>query len=511
MFTVMRAIVTIGIIVLTGFTATYVAAGQEMQARDGAPLSGYVIQPEGDEFLIDLDARNQIAVGDLFSVVRVGEKIIHPVSGEVLGTHDSVKGVLKVTRVKEGYSVCLPVGAHSGIQRGDVIRRYQQVNAPSQTAVPLPLPVPAPASVPVPAPAPVPTPLPAVSAMPDAAPAAVGIVVNRAVESVASLLWTSEPFTGTPVGVEVGDFDGDGLQEIATAFTDRVEIGRLKNGNYQNLATLKIGVGTRSYALDAVDLNKDGRPELYVSAATTGSSLVGAVIEPVDGIYRITRKDIPWHMRRMTLPGEGLVLLGQKFGSRGKVFGGPIFRIQSRDGKLVEGPAYEVPRGVNLYDFTPLASVGGQKLFAVVGDDNYLNIIATDGRQLGISEETVGGSEAYIEMNDFVPNGGEGQFIYVKPRIEQNDKGEIVVPMNGGFSALSRVKFYTKSSLKALTWNGSALREAWHSAPEKSCLADYRFADAGNEGKNKLLTIVAFPDINIFEARKSVLHLYPLP
>jgi hypothetical protein len=42
-------------------------------------------------------------------------------------------------------------------------------------------------------------------------------------------------------------------------------------------------------------------------------------------------------------------------------------------------------------------------------------------------------------------------------------------------------------------------------------LADYRFADAGNEGKNKLLTIVAFPDINIFEARKSVLHLYPMP
>jgi hypothetical protein len=351
--------------------------------------------------------------------------------------------------------------------------------------------------------------VPAVSAIPDAVPAAVGIVVNRTVENVAGLLWTSAPFTGTPVGVEVGDFDGDGQQEIAVAFFDRVEIGRLKNGNYQHLATITIGAGTRSYALDAVDLNKDGRPELYVSAATSGSRLVGAVIEPIDGLYRITRKDIPWHMRRMTLPGEGVVLLGQRFGSRGKVFGGPIFRIQSRDGKLIEGPAYEVPKRVNLYDFTPLAAVGGQKLFAVIGDDNYLNIVAGDGKQLGISAETVGGSEAYIEMNDFVPNDGEGQFIYVNARVEQNDKGEIVVPVNSGFSALSRVKIYTKSYLKALTWDGSALREAWHSAPEKSCLTDYRFADAGNNAKNNLLTVVAFPDINIFETRKSVLHLYP--
>ena len=523
MFTIMRAIVTIVIIVLTGSAVTYATAGQEMPARDSAPISGYVIQPEGDEFLIDLDARQQIAVGDLFSVVRVGEKLTHPVTGELLGTHDSVKGVLKVTRIKTGYSVCLPVGAHSGIQRGDVIRRIQQINAPSQTAVPLPLPVPASSSVPAPAPlplplpssvtapAPVPAPLPAVSTLPDAAPAAGGILVNRTVENVAGSLWTSLPFTGTPVGVEVGDFDGDGLQEIAVAFFDRVEIGRLKNGTYQHLAAIKIGVGTRSYALDAVDLNNDGRPELYVSAATAGSSLVGVVIEPIDGMYRITRKDIPWHMRRMTLPGEGVVLLGQKFGSRGKVFGGPIFRIQSRDGKLIEGPTYEVPKKVNLYDLTPLAAVGGRKLLAVIGDDNYLNIVTAEGEQLGSSAEAVGGSEAYIEMNDFVPNGGEGQLVYVKARVEQNDKGEIIVPVNSGFSALSRVKIYTKSYLKALTWDGSALREAWRSAPEKSCLTDYRFADAGNEGKKNLVTIVAFPDTDFFEARKSVLHLYPLP
>ena len=486
MFTVMRAIVTIALMLLADSAVTCAAAGQEMAARQSAPLSGYVIQPEGDEFLIDLDARQQIAVGDLFTAFRPGEKIIHPITGEVLGTHDSVKGVLKVSRIKEGYSICTPVGVHAGIQRGDVIRRIVTPGEPQlqQTAAPI---APAPAA------------------------AAESIVVNRTVENVAGTLWTSAPFTGTPVGVEVGDFDGDGLQEIAIAFTDRVEIGRLKNGTYQHLATMKIGVGTRSYALDAVDLNRDGRPELYVSAATAGSSLVGAVIESIDGRYRITRKDLPWHMRRMNLPGEGVALLGQRFGSRGKVFGGPIFRIQFRDGTLVEGPAYEVPKGINLYDFTPLTTGNGQKLFAVVGDDHYLSIVAADGKQLGVSGEAVGGSEAYIEMNDFVPNGGEGQYIYVKPRVEQNDKGEIVVPVNSGFSALSRIKIYTKSSLKALTWDGSALREAWHSAPEKSCLADYRFAAADNSGKNSILTIVAFPDISIFDARKSVLHVYPLP
>lgn len=105
------------------------AAVLEDLAKDFRPLAGYVIMPVGGEFLIDQDAARGVQVGDLFAVVKPGEKIVHPVTKEVLGTLDEDKGMLQVTRVKSGYSYARPLGEVAGIERGDVIRRYENVSA----------------------------------------------------------------------------------------------------------------------------------------------------------------------------------------------------------------------------------------------------------------------------------------------------------------------------------------------------------------------------------------------
>ena len=98
-------------------------------ARDFAPLSGYVVMPADGEFLVDLDATGGIRVGDLFSVVHPGEKIVHPVSGKVLGTLDRVKGFLQVTRTQSGYSQARPLNVKEEIRRGDVVRRFEHIPA----------------------------------------------------------------------------------------------------------------------------------------------------------------------------------------------------------------------------------------------------------------------------------------------------------------------------------------------------------------------------------------------
>ena len=97
---------------------TSVASAAELldQVRkDFKPLSGYVIMPVQGEFLIDQDGAKGVAVGDLFSVVKPGEKIVHPVTKEVLGSLDEVKALLQVTRVKSGYAYAKPLGDSKGI------------------------------------------------------------------------------------------------------------------------------------------------------------------------------------------------------------------------------------------------------------------------------------------------------------------------------------------------------------------------------------------------------------
>jgi hypothetical protein len=115
------------IIAVTWFPALAVVL--DKVAGDFKPLSGYVVMVKDSEYIIDLDAKKGIFTGDLFSVLQPGEKIVHPVSGEILGTLEELKGILKVTRLQEGYSYARPFGKIEGIKQGDPIRRYENIPA----------------------------------------------------------------------------------------------------------------------------------------------------------------------------------------------------------------------------------------------------------------------------------------------------------------------------------------------------------------------------------------------
>lgn len=105
------------------------SAFMENLARDFKPVSGVVIMPAKGEFLIDLDANSNVAIGDLFTVMQPGEKVVHPVTKEVVGTIDEVKAILQVTRVKSGYSYAKPVGTAPEIVAKDKILRYENIPA----------------------------------------------------------------------------------------------------------------------------------------------------------------------------------------------------------------------------------------------------------------------------------------------------------------------------------------------------------------------------------------------
>ena len=109
------------LILLTSVPA--LAALEDEVAGDFEPLDGYVVMKEGDEFIIDLDASHGLRPGDIFAVAGPGKEIIHPVTKKVLGKLESVKGVLKVTRIKSGYSFARALDGDSEIRRADPIRR----------------------------------------------------------------------------------------------------------------------------------------------------------------------------------------------------------------------------------------------------------------------------------------------------------------------------------------------------------------------------------------------------
>jgi len=104
-------------------------AGVEQIVSEFKPVPAYIVMEMDGEYLVDKDAAQGIRVGDIFAAVTAGEKIIHPVTGEVLGSLDKVRAQLRVTKVKSGYSYAAPLPGSSKLKPGEAIVRFQGLPA----------------------------------------------------------------------------------------------------------------------------------------------------------------------------------------------------------------------------------------------------------------------------------------------------------------------------------------------------------------------------------------------
>lgn len=531
-------------------------------AAEMKPVSGYIVMPSGDEFLIDLDALKGVQEGDLFSVVVPGEKVVHPVTKEVIGSLDKVKGYVQVTRVKSGYSYARALPGSDGLVKGDQIRRFQNIGASfwdytgggeslylelraalpslewksySQSQGEKPevpratgsaarglvfilnetgLSVkdsafqsvrfyPSSGRAQALSSAAVPSAAPGVVAPPGEkkpsgilssvidtlTPSSSSPIIRNAATS-AEGVWTGPTVEGMIVGVEVGDFDGDGKKEIAQAFSDRIEISRFGASTLVPVASLPLGMDT-PVALDRADLNGDGRPEVYVTIAQ-GLALSSLVIEHDGGRYQISIRNVPWFLRSLEIPGEGRVLLGQAPGQRENYEGKP-FRVVRQGNQLVRGAAFDVPRFVAIHGFLPFNAGASGMSFANLAANNKLQVRQLGETVLWESAEEFGGSLTSLERRDYADiKGNEVRSFYPKMRLEVGPQGLILVPRNWSDSMMDVVRKYSKGQVIAMEWDGTVMKEAWRTRPLDGALTDFRMADVDQDGTDELVMAVSY-------------------
>ncbi len=123
------------ILICVSTTASFAEFPPQIK-QDFAPLAGVIIMPIGDEYLIDLDVTSGIQQGDILTLISEGEKVIHPVTKEILGTLDVAQGFLQVTRVKSGYSYAKLLISQTPPHKGDQVKRFEQVPSRITDSVP---------------------------------------------------------------------------------------------------------------------------------------------------------------------------------------------------------------------------------------------------------------------------------------------------------------------------------------------------------------------------------------
>jgi len=228
--------------------------------------------------------------------------------------------------------------------------------------------------------------------------------------------WMSQRYPTNYKGIDVGDVNGDGLNEIVVIDETNVYIYQKKGNDAVLLAKILGGRYNNYVGVDLVDLNGNGLKEILVSNVVSKqetynvfNSVDSFVLEWKDGKFVTIADKLPWLFRVIDTKPGGLRVLGQKIGV-GRPFETPINEMVWRNGTYQEGKELKIPKGLNIYGLT-LDDLGdGPEKIIAFNNYDYLCIYRETDKPLYAvqsmmgskefiykSEEVFGGSNSYIE------------------------------------------------------------------------------------------------------------------
>ena len=267
------------------------------------------------------------------------------------------------------------------------------------------------------------------------------------------------------------------------------------------MADYPLGQSGEVLTLDAMDQNRDGRAELYLSVVLM-NSVRSQVLELRNGKLEPVIKEVPFFLRKVKLASEEVVLLGQELNpdlaNLNKDLAGPIFRVTRNGDQLQRGAAIDLPSTVTLFGFQPFDHAG-QPVLARLNINDKLQLLDPSGMTLWESSDYFGGSETSFERPDGSVQGGQTRYAFIPPRLEPGPAGTVLVPVNEGNRTFTAFRKFNSSHLKALAYDGYSLVERWRTKPQGGYLGDFRMADADNDGAQEIVMLVMFSHGGLLE------------
>lgn len=342
--------------------------------------------------------------------------------------------------------------------------------------------------------------------------------------------WMSQKILTEFKGMDVGDVNGDGLNEVVVIDKNNVYIYQ-KAGNELKLLEKIPGKSYDNYlAVDVADINKDGVKQIFVTSLNN-TLLDSFVLEFKNGKYVKIASDIRWFLRVLDTPSGIPILIGQGYGFD-KPFDTPIHEIVWRDGKYVDDQKMKIPLGLSIYGLTidNLGTGGSGEKIIALDELDYLCIFEKTTKPLtriftfGFSnddliwrsDDVFGGSNNYFENIDKTRPEENEKSAFVNLRIHTYDtnkdgKKEIIIVKN--ISSVGRVfkhlKLFTSSEIYNLEWDGMGMAENWRTKKINGYVADYCIKDIDNDGKPEIVLALVL-SVGASLRDKSVIVVYKL-
>jgi TolB-like protein len=351
--------------------------------------------------------------------------------------------------------------------------------------------------------------------------------INTTEPIIRKNFWMSQKTPTEFKGMDIGDVNGDGMNEVVVIDSSNVMIYQKNDKDFKLMQKIPGQSYDNYLSVDVADINQNGTKEIIVTNLT-GTTLESFILELRDGKFVPVASKLPWFLRVIET-SSGQKLLGQLRGFD-KPFDTPIFEIVWEDGKYKKGKRMKIPEGLSVYGLIlDTLGIGTSEKILALDEDDYLTIYEQTDKPLA-KLQTFGGNKERIWKSDDV-FGGSNNVIdtamqtgpdrpdkntYINLRIltydfKNDGKKEIIIVKN--LSSVGRVfrnvKAFSSSEVYDLEWDGLGLLENWKTKKINGYVADYQFKDIDNDGQKEIVLALVLASGQIV-TNSSVIVVYKM-
>jgi TolB-like protein len=316
--------------------------------------------------------------------------------------------------------------------------------------------------------------------------------------------WLSQPFNVEIRDLALEDVDGDGQIEIVIMELHALKIFRFGDGRLVKIGELKEKSYNTFLNLGIADINGDGRPEIYVTNMPQKNyhSPISFVVEWDGKDLRKLAAKQPWYFRVINIPKQGKVLLGQKRGMTtsmsavNNLYERNLYRLKWKGDHLEKGEPFDLPNGVNIFDF----SVGdlfndGREMVVAATRTYQIKVYSPDKKEAWESSDPFGSTNNYLEYANQGDRTDMLRSYLPHPAMIVNtdsggSKGLIVINNNENFKAFSRVKIFKDADIECLQWDGLNFKTKWQTEKVTKLIGGFDLGDADHDGRVDLVYAV---------------------